>query len=805
MKLILKNFLATLKRYKISSILNIIGLSMAFAALYIILAQVHYDLTYNKNIPDCQQIYRVEASDWDEPDKFMCWISRPLAEKSTEGISCIEHIGCGYLQGGNVEMSVEQDGAMKELIFNSTSGSLSFLKVFGFETVEGNMSDLEDTKRVAISVSAARKFNLKVGDVLYYGTNKDPEKAVHIAAIFKNFPVNTDLGAIEIFSNMGKQSIDDWREWSYNYYVKLHAKADINDFYQQNLQNISRILREQMEREGESEEALEMGIKRCKLHLRPLSDMYFATDIDNGSGNTGNKTTTYTLLAIAIFIVIIALINFINFFFALIPIRIKSVNTYKIFGSSLGTLRFNFIFEALGLAIISLLTGWYLVHLIAGSNIANYLTAPLALSLNMPIVIITVVTALIVALLASIYPAYYITSFPPAFVIKGSFAASKSGRRLRNVLIGLQFTISMGLIISTLFIKLQHTYMMNYDMGFNKEMLLAVNAPRSISNTLEKRDAFDSKLKENPQIKEVAWAAGNMVAESRMGWGRQFKGKRINFQCYPVSWNFLQFIGIQVTEGRDFTASDELKENGTFIFNHRARKEFDITLEDKVPGHAGETDVAGFCDDFNFKPLQYGVAPFAFYIFGKNPWWRPNHLYVRTTENANIESIIKYIKNSIVEFEPLIKKEKLNVRFFEEELGMQYQAEKKLTSLISLFTLLSIIISLMGVFGLVLFETQYKRKEIGVRRVHGASVGEILAIFNKKFVRIILICFVIAAPISWYIIDNWLGNFAYRTPMYWWVFAIALFIILCITVLLVTLRSFSAANENPVNCIKTNE
>ena len=262
-------------------------------------------------------------------------------------------------------------------------------------------------------------------------------------------------------------------------------------------------------------------------------------------------------------------------------------------------------------------------------------------------------------------------------------------------------------------------------------------------------------------------------------------------------------MGIKISGGRNFTRADELKENGTFIFNEKARKEFELTLEDKVNGHRKATDIAGFCEDFNFKPLQYATEPFAFYVFGAHPWQMPRHVYIRTTAGADIESLSRYIIDTILEFDPQMVREKIRVQDFKEELGIEYEKEKKLTLLITLFTFLSIIISLMGVFGLVLFETQYRRKEIGLRRVHGASVNEILMMFNSKFIKIVTICFIIAVPVSWYAVNTWLSGFAYRVPLYWWVFAIAFVIVLAVTVSIVTLKSLRAAYENPSNSIRT--
>lgn len=794
------NFLTVFRKYKTSSILNILGLTAAFAALYIILVQVHYDLTYNQKIKDAERVYAFQTPEWDNEGSYMSWISRPLAENSISGSPLVECFGTGGI-GNNLseqDFSITQDGSIKELKLWNTTVSMGWLDAFSFETTSGNLKDLEKPNTTAISESAAKRYGIKLGDVLYVGlTPANAKKQWTISAIFKDYARNTDLNKIELIFNIGEENLNNASEWSYAYFIKLKSVKDVSAFCEHAMNK----QREQMTALGAVGEELESNLKRIIPRLVPITESYFDT-VGRHQGRQGNEATTYTLLAIAVLVVVIALINFINFFFALVPVRIRSVNTKKVFGCSVLHLRMGFIGEALATVFISLILAWCCVDLIKSSHIANYISAPLNLSLNPAILILTLTIALFIALAGSVYPSFYITSFPAAMVLKGSFSASKSGKRLRTLLIGLQFTISMGLIIGTLLIKSQHSFMMNYDMGFNKEMLLSGYIPRKIANTVETRESFSNKLKQNPQIQDVAYGAGELVAESRMGWGRTFKGKRINLQCMPVSWNFLEFMGIQMEEGRSFTREDEFKEGGTMIPNRQAAKEYEITMEDRVPGHDGPTDVAGICADFNFKPLQYGISPFVFYVFGKNPWSMPNHMYFRTTENADIPAVIEYVKNTIVEFAPDTRKDKMEINFFDQELGEQYAAEQRLTTLVTLFTILSILISLMGVFGLVLFETQYRKREIGLRRVHGATVAEILNIFNLKFVKIVAVCFVIAAPLSYLAIDRWLNTFSYRTPMHWWIFATALLIVLAITVALVSLRSLKAATDNPVDAIK---
>ena len=221
-----------------------------------------------------------------------------------------------------------------------------------------------------------------------------------------------------------------------------------------------------------------------------------------------------------------------------------------------------------------------------------------------------------------------------------------------------------------------------------------------------------------------------------------------------------------------------------------------------MPGHQGETEIAGFCKNFNYRPLSKSVEPFALYIFGKNSWKSLNTLYVRTRPGADIPSVMDWIKTQLNELDPSVPKDEIDVSFFDSKLDSQYGRERKMSRMLLLFTLLAIVISLMGVFGLVMFEAEYRRKEIGIRRVNGATVGDVLAMFNVRFVRIVLICFVVAAPLSWYVSDLYLSTFAYRMPMHWWIFALSLAVVLAITLAVVTMRSMSAALSDPVNSLK---
>lgn len=810
MKIAFRNFLTTLRRYKISSLLNVIGLTLAFTAFYVIMTQVWWELGYNCSLHEADRIYLVENEDWYEPGKWSSWLNRPVPERVIASTAGVEVGGCmwGGFGSGTCWTSNEPSFGYNKFSASCGSVSLPFLDVFAFRSVEGDVHDIGKPKSVIVSREAAERMRVGVGSLIWVDTDEpQPDGAMEVVAVFEDFPDNSLLGECEVVKNLGETNLYTTSEWSFNYFVKFRPGADPDEFARQWTNVNQEMQREAAEKRAAAGDAAddddESGI--YGVRLSPVSELYFESD-SQAPCRQGSVVTTYTLLGIAVLVIVLAFINFVNFFFALVPVRIRTVNTFKVFGAPASSLRFNFVFEAFGLVLIALLAAWYVSFALQGTEFASYISASLALSQNLEVVGLVAVVAFVMALAASLYPAWYITSFAPALVVKGSFGGTRSGRRLRTLLLGVQFFISIGLIIATSFIRLQHDYMMHYDMGFDKENLLAV---RLSERGAVSYDALRQKLLSDPQVKDVTGATSRLVSVGRMGWGREFKDRQVAFQSYVVQPDFLRVMGIPITDGRDFLESDFDKELGTMIFNEAARREFEMQVGDRINGFVSpDEQIVGFCADFNFKPLQYGVSPFCFYLLPKkiqqeNYWHLPHVVYVRMTPGADIAAVTAHIRRCIAEVDPRTEPGDIVVRVFDEELGLEYDNERKLTAIVGLFALLAVVIALMGVFGLVLFETQHRRREIAVRRVMGASRGEILAMFNRRYVMLVAVCFVLAVPVSIWAVRHWLAGFAYAVPLYWWVFALALAGVLAVTALTVTVRSWRAVNENPAESVKS--
>ena len=765
------------------------------------MVQVNYDWNYNSRIKDLDRIFVVTHKDWFDEGKYSVNMSRPVMESLIKQSSMIE--SHAVIQGNiQTEIKIADGNDSRTFELNTMQVTSDTYDVFGIEAVAGTFQGIGEENVVALSERASHKLNLKLGDAIQLEGEKYKRT---VSAIFKDMAMNSVFGETELlYSNIyEKESLDNFSEWSYRYFVKLNDKNNVNAF-SENATNFAKNLVNEMissnpDMDLPPQEEIDEYIGRNTVKLFPLEGFQFEKNVtDNTIVYQCNKTTTITLLVVSVLILVITLINYLNFFMAQIPAKLRSVNTKKILGSSRLSLVMGFMAESAALVVVSLFLSYIVIKIIGSSTYAELISCPLDLGYNAAVAILTVFVALIMTVSSSIYPAMHVTSFSPALAIKGTMGTVSKGKSFRYILVGFQFFISILFVLCSFFIKMQYDYMMNYNMGFNKESLFTAYVPVNSNN----HDLYTTELQKKTAIKEVAWGASSLVSVYRMGWGRDFNGKNISFISYPVSYNFLKFMGIDIVEGRDFTQADEKCEKGIFIFNEIAKEKFGFSLESKVSGHIGETDIAGFCENFKFKPLHYKEEPFAFYVFGKKPWWPVSHLYIRSNPGATYSEVLQAVKEVVADISPNFNTEEINLKFFDEELGTQYRKEQKLISLITLFTILAVIISLMGIIGLLMFETKFRRKEIGLRRVHGASIREILEMFNRKFFYILLISFLIAAPVGYIVMDYYYSTFAYRSPLHWWVFLLAFVMVAIITVGVVTLCSYKAASENPAETLK---
>lgn len=788
MKTILRNFLSVLRRFKMATLLNVLGLSVAFVAFMMIMMQLDYDRNFDSCHKDAASILRIDMVHEDGESQAV--ICRPLARGFTESSP---HIKAGVIiQPWNDEwfFSIDQKGEKVSYKEPRLAVSTGLMDVFHFDLIEGDEQALDGPNGALIPESLARKLfgdETAIGKLMLSSNPK--EDPITVNAVYKDFPRNSSLQNIIYRSIDPKENFDSWGNWNYFFYIRLDNQANGPDV----LANFKKNFKA---KDGLNE--LDWEKEKKDLRLTSLPDLHYLKKVSFDTLPKASVQTLNILFAIALIIIIIAGINFTNFSTALAPMRVKSINTQKVLGSPESVLRGGLLVEAIVVAAVAYFISLGMLSVVNLTSVATLVDADMSFS-NQPLIIGgTALLAILVGLLAGIYPAFYITSFPPALVLKGSFGLSPKGRQLRSVLISIQFIASFALIIGALFMYLQNYYMQHAPLGYDKDEMIVTGMNGNINKS---REAFSNQLKTFSGIADVTYSETLLSSgDSYMGWGRKYNDKFISYQCIPVSVSFLKVMGIKLNEGRDFRAEDDLKETGTYIFNESARTAFDLKLNEQIDG----AEIAGFMPDVKFASFRTEVSPMAFYVWGKHRWGNGapyyNHAYIKVKAGSDMHAAMDHIRTSLSKFD---SEYPFNIRFYDEVLQRTYEKELKISWLITLFSLIAIFISIVGVFGLVVFESEYRKKEISLRKVMGATTTQILLMFNKSYLSILAICFLLGAPAAYYVVGKWLENFAYRTPMYWWVFVLAFVIVAVITMLTVTFQNWHVANENPVKNVKS--
>ncbi len=790
MKTVFRNFITTLRRFKLASGLNLLGLAAAFAAFVIILIQVNYEYGFDRFHAGADRIFRVEVSSARQnipAGSYTPALPLPLAEAIRDAVPQIERVAVADGRERTLNVVAEREG--NRTVYEETTREVSdeWLALLGVRMAEGDAATaLDEPGAALIPESMARKFfgsEPALGRLLAPAETDSTigvRRAVRVGGVYRDFPRNSIFSNI-IYLPVGEAERNLWSWSNYQIYLQLASTGEAEEVERA----IGRI-----DYPDKSEEA--------KWRLMPLADIYYAADIVHDMAPKGSRTATRILLAIAVLVIAVAGINFVNFSMALAPVRMKNINTRKILGSSVAALRAAQVAEAAMTAAVAYAVALGMVAYIGRSALGSYFATSLLPGDNGGVVLLGAAIAVLTGAAAGLYPAIYSTSFPPALAVKGNFGLSPKGRTLRNVLVGFQFSVSMVLIICAAFMNLQNGFLATRAIGMNRGGVVEMPVSKKI---FADRQSLFNELENDPAVEGVALSMAPMFRDCYDNLGVWFRGEVVEFGNVEVTSQFTELMGIRIAEGRGFVEEDDRAEPGTrAIFNRTACRKYGLELGDRLEVGAGRgIEVVGIMEDVNFESLHKPLGPFALMNVGNTEQSYLPTAYVRIGAGGGT-AVLGRMAGVVAALDPNAV---VDVHFLDETVEAQYRDERRIGSLITGFSLLAIVISMAGVFGLVVFETQYRRKEIGVRKVLGATVAEILAMFNRSFVRLVLICFVVAAPLAWYGVREWLGTFAYRTPVYWWVFAVSLAIVLFITLATVTIQSWRAATANPVEAFKT--
>ncbi|MBQ3196957.1 MAG: FtsX-like permease family protein [Alistipes sp.] len=819
MKIAFTNFITTLKRYKTASILNIAGLTLAFFAMYVIMTQVIFYVRYNQCIPDNERVFLLCEQRANEISTLM---GRYLAEQAISQSPIVEAGGmvlCPMYDPANHSLWVHRSNG--EMMKFRTSFirqiSLPMLDIIPIYEVAGNKRELARPNTVIVSQSEAKRLGVGLGDIIAmpneYSEDSDdaPEREVEVVAIYKDLPLNnyfSEFFEVAMFENIGDKMLDE-RYWGYgaqSYFIKIKEGASPDDF----LDVYNKIRYDFLCVEFEDEKLASEDIEASMM--LPVTEMQWANldpKVGNGRGvNLSNPKVMSVVLAIALLILVMAFINFVNFFFALVPVRLRAVNISKVFGASIATLRWSFVFEAIGLVVCALALMSYLSFALMDLPLDNYLACPIQVSQNPLALFVVVVIGIVMAVAAALYPAWYITSFNPSLAVKAGFAGSTYGKRLRVMLICVQFTISMILIITTLFVGLQYHHMVNFDLGFEQNNLLTFKTSNAMS---QKSGVLRAELSSHPDVVDVASSENLFFKETAlcMFYFTKPDTEAISvdqddnlINVHSVSSNFFNVIGIKLMQGEwidDSYAVDRMfSKPAVALMNISDAQKYNINLKDDLRRKSNLVirHLNGYVRDVYTTSIDRRRYPSA-YIITQNDH---RNYYLRLQPTADIKEVKNHIRASIAKINP--QEEMPEIYFFTQVVKSKYTDVRQSMFVIGWFALVAIVISLMGVFGIVWFETQHRRREIAIRKVFGSTTSELLWMLNSRYAKIVVACFIAATPVAWYVVDKWLQKYPERIDIYWWVFVVALLMIMGVTLALVTLRSWRAANENPADVVK---
>ena len=774
---IYRNFLNVLQRSRSASILNIMGLSVAFAVFIAILIQVNYEYSYNSSFPKADRIYRLELRHSSEAI-YQALLPLPgfeiiRAEIPELSVSCLVD---KPWRSANFTV-VKPDGNMDFFEEGPAYADTNVVRVFDLEVVAGDYRRaLTMPGQLFIPLSVAQKFFGET-DVIGRTVLFNGAREMTVAAVYRDVPQNSTFQ--NVLYSASFSSGTQWAQWNYESYYVIPEGTDM-EMLVDKLRGLDKIVA--------GKNSGEKMFADHDLMFLPLKDIYFA-DVQHWHEPAGNRMMTHILLLIGILVLVVAIVNFVNFSMALAPSRIKSLNTQKTFGAGNRFLRWCVISEAMIFSFLAFLLGVFWCYLLGQTFVQEVMYTSLNPFVHSGLLAGVGSVSLIVGVLAGCYPAFYMTSFSPALVLKGSQALSPRGIFLRNTLMVFQYTVAVALIIGILFIGRQLEMVKNRSWGIEKEHIVYL---KSNKDMVQKRTAFVNELRQNPAVTDVTFASELIGDTGMQHWffddmidGEQ---KRIECDVSMIAPNYLNFFGIEVIEGDRFVSTQD----SMVMVNETFKKTYHF---DPMGKEMAGMRVGRILKDFNILPLQQSIRPL---LLAVNEEWAGNYFYIKINGAARNEALT-HIRKTIRELSPTYGGD---VRFLNDHLNSLYKGEERLGTLVNIFGLATILLALMGVYGLVLFNSKYKAKEIGVRKVNGATNWQMIIFLNRDFIRMVVLSFVLACPLSWYAISVWLSGFAYKTSLSVWVFLLAGVIVLSITLLTISWQSWKAANANPVEVLK---
>ena len=808
-----------LKRNKIFSLINIAGLAIGISASLVIYLIVQHELSFDKFHKDGDRIYRV-VSKIEFPDLTIHNSGVPVPTvKATRteitGLQTVTHFITSY----GSKISVPSAGSQSPAVFRNQPDIIyadeEYFKIFNYEWLAGSpQASLKDPFQVVLTESRARTyftaadFNSIIGREITY----DDSIKVTVAGVVKDIDKPTDLHFKEFISratieNTGLRNRWNWEEWgsinsSSQMLVKLKNGIKPVQIEKQ-LVGVRNKYREKR-KEGDDKDD-------TKHFLQRLNDIHFNPDYDAFDQRRAHKPTLYGLLAVASFLLLLGCINFINLTTAQAAQRAKEIGIRKTMGSGKGQLIFQFLSETLLLTFLAtilsvVITPWLL------KVFSDFIPPEISFtSLNQPHVWLFLLgLILVVTVLSGFYPSLVLTKFKPVTVLKNqAYAGTAQTRKawLRKTLTVTQFVIAQFLIIATLVVSKQVHFSLNKELGYKRDAIVYFNAEWNIFSDEKdnRRFALLEKLKTIPEIEKISLAgsapASNNTSTTTMKFAEGKKLTETMVETKFADTGYFDLYKMKLVAGKNLQQSDTTKE---FVINETYAKLLGFAKAGDAIGHFIErgfkVPVTGVISDFHTKSTHQPIKPLAYSSAINNSYTFHLALRPRGKDGESWKRALSKVEKLYKEIYP---EDDFKYQFYDESISSFYKTEQNISRLLTWSAGLCIFISCLGLLGLVMYITNTRTKEIGVRKVLGASVVQIVSLLSKDFVALVLVAFLIALPLAWWAMNNWLQDFVYRTSLSWWVFAITGAGMILIAMLILSIRTIKSAIENPVKSLRT--
>lgn len=799
----LRNFI----RNKNYTLINILGLSVGITSCIVIFLIVKYDLSFDRFHSQADRIYRVvQETDNSTGIEYSSAIPYPFADAFRNDFSEVPLVTQMHYQEEVLVKANDEKLKVDHVLF---ADSL-FFDVFDFKVLSGNpRKELGEPGKVFLTKSAADKI-LKGKD---HGVIRINNKIdLEVAGILADPPANSHISFSMVISMPSLTSdfvaglpLTEWSVTSAGL-VYLVLPADHSSAA------LEKRLKPFAEKYLRKEDA-----DRRKFVLQPLNDIHFSEDYFYNPGSAVNASTS-DLIAMGIlglFILVIACINFINLATALAIRKSREIGIRKTLGARRGQLTLYFLSETFFLTAFSVVLSLCAVEWLA-PWMNSFLDKSIEMNLlsNAPLLFFLLGLILFTTLFSGFYPAMVLSAYDPVAILKNKISANgTSGALVRKVLVIFQFLIAQALIIGTLIVSEQMNYLRSKPLGFDKEAIINVHMP---DLTKEIRESFRARLESNPDIESLSYSLAPPTSDDNFNTGYFLSEKGRDGQSHgigvkTVDRHYSETYGLELLAGRWFTESDEKQsdfalpkeqQKFSYIINETAMRQLGFVRPEEILGkmittgvYNIEGEVIGVAKDYHVASLHSEITPVVMMIlprFYYNAGIRINM--------ANARDAIRHIENTWKDIYPDYYFE---YQFLDDALANAYRTDERTFTLFKIFAMVSIFIGCLGLYGLVSFMANQRLKEIGIRKVLGASVNNIVTLFSTEFVKLIVIAFLIAAPLSWYGISYWLQDFAYRIDIHWSVFLLGVFTTLLVALLTVGYRSIKAARANPVDTLRT--